>query len=213
VTESSTPICILLVDDHPVVRQGLAAVLEDEPDFQVVGAAGTAEEGLRLAEQLRPDVVLLDLELPGTDGVQALPAFAARSPNARVVVFTAYDTDERVFGALRAGAKGYLLKGATADEIASAIRAVHAGESSLTPRVAARLVAAMGVAPRGAGPLSGRERAVLRLVAEGLPNKQIARALSITERTVKFHVASASRKLSADNRAQAAALAIRQGLL
>jgi DNA-binding NarL/FixJ family response regulator len=129
-----------------------------------------------------------------------------------VLVFTAYDTDERVLSAIRAGAKGYLLKGATAADIARAVRAVASGGSALEPRVAAKLVAAVG-APRGAGPLTSREREVLRLVAQGLPGKQIARALGISERTVKFHTASLLRKLGADNRAQAVALAAQRGLL
>ena len=210
---SARPIRVLVVDDHPIVREGLVAVLEDEPDLTVVGAAGSAEEALTLARGERPDVVVLDLELPGMNGAEAIPRLAAESPATKVVVLTAYDTDERVFGALRAGAKGYLLKGAPADEIARAIRAVHAGGSALEPRVAARLVAEVRSPRRGAGVLSEREQQVLRLVAEGRPTKQIARALSITERTVKFHVASASRKLGADTRAQAAALAVRRGLL
>ena len=204
---------VVVVDDHPIVRQGLVAVLGDEPDLEVVGSAGSAEEALALAERLRPDVALLDLELPGLGGVEAIPRFAAVSPDTAILVFTAYDTDERVFGAIRSGAKGYLLKGAAAEEIARAVRAVHAGGSYLEPRVAAKLVADVRGPRRPRGGLSERERAVLRLVAEGLPNKQIARALSITERTVKFHLASAFHKLGADNRAQAVALASQRGLL
>jgi DNA-binding NarL/FixJ family response regulator len=204
---------VLVVDDHPVVRQGLVAVLEDEPDFEVVGSAGSAEEALALAERLRPDVALLDLELPAMDGVEALSLFAAASPDTRVIVFTAYDTDERVFGAVRAGARGYLLKGASAEEIARSLRVVQAGGSYLEPRVAAKLVAEVRAPRRSSGQLSERERAVLRLVAEGLPNKQIAQTLSISERTVKFHLASAFNKLGADNRAQAVALAAQRGLL
>lgn len=211
----SPPISILVVDDHPVVRQGLVAVLEDEPDFRVVGSAGSAEEGLLLAERQRPDVLLLDLELPGLDGVQALPRLLERSPDTRVIVFTAYDTDERVLGAVRAGARGYLLKGAAADEIARAVRVVHAGGSSLEARVAAKLLTRVraGRAAGGSRELSEREREVLRLVAAGLPNKAIARALAIAERTVKFHVTSIFRKLGADNRAQAVALGLERGLL
>jgi DNA-binding NarL/FixJ family response regulator len=204
---------VLVVDDHPIVRQGLIAALGDEPDLEVVGSAGSAEEALALAERLRPDVALLDLELPGVGGVEAIPRFTVASPNTGILVFTAYDTDERVFGAIRSGAKGYLLKGAAAEEIARAVRAVHAGGSYLEPRVAAKLVADVRAPRRSRGELSDRERAVLRLVAQGLPNKQIARALTITERTVKFHLASAFNKLGADNRAQAVALASQRGLL
>ena len=204
---------VLVIDDHPVVRQGLVAVLGDELDLEVVGSAGSAEEALALAERLHPDVALLDLELPAMDGVEAIAGFAAASPDTRVMVFTAYDTDERVFGAIRAGAKGYLLKGATAEEIARAVRVVRDGGSYLEPRVAAKLVSEVRAPRCPTGQLSERERAVLRLVAEGLPNKQIARSLSITERTIKFHLASVFNKLGADNRAQAVALAAQRGLL
>ena len=207
-------ILLLFVDDHPIVQQGLIAAREDEADFAVVGAAGSAEEALPLVERLRPDVVLLDLELPGIGGVEAIPRLleAGAGAGTAVLVFTAYDTDERVLGAIRSGAKGYLLKGAATADIAGAIRTVAAGGSALAPRVAAALVAAVH-RPRGAGPLTGREREVLRLVADGLPGKQIARALGISERTVKFHTASLLRKLGADNRAQAVALAAQRGLL
>jgi DNA-binding NarL/FixJ family response regulator len=204
---------ILVVDDHPIVREGLVAVLEDESEFQVVGAAGTTEEAVALAARVAPDVVLLDLELPGADGVAAIPELALAAPEARVLIFTAYDTEERVLGALRAGARGYLLKGAPAAEIARAVRVVHEGGSHLEPRIAARLVSHVA-APRGATTiLSPREKEVLRHVARGLSNKQIARALSITERTVKFHVTAILIKLDAENRAQAVAVAAERGLL
>ncbi|TMI83253.1 MAG: response regulator transcription factor [Bacillati bacterium ANGP1] len=203
---------ILIVDDHPVVREGLVAVLGDDRDFRVVGTAGSAEEAVATAERARPDVVLLDLEMPGTNGVEAIPKLRATAGHPRVLVLTAYDTEERVLGALRAGAGGYLLKGAAAAEIAQAIRAVHEGGSYLTPRVAARVVAQVGDLRRS-GVLSGRERQVLRLVAQGLSNKQIARQLAITERTVKFHMTSIFNKLGAENRAQAIAVAAERGLL
>jgi DNA-binding NarL/FixJ family response regulator len=206
-------ICILVVDDHPIVRQGLVAALEDEPDFAVVGAAGSAEEALALAANLRPDVVLLDLELPGMSGVAAIPRLLDASPATRVLIFTAYDTEERVLGALRAGAKGYLLKGATAAEIAGAVRAVAGGGSALEPRIAARLVTEMSAPRSAARHLTTREREVLRLIAAGQSGKQIARALGISERTVKFHTTALMRKLGADNRAQAVALALQRGLI
>ena len=202
---------ILVVDDHPVVREGLVALLEDEAGFAVVGAAGSAEAALQQATALRPDVLLLDLELPGIDGVAAIGQLATLVPATRVVVFTAYDTDERVVGAVKAGARGYLLKGATAAEICQAVRTVHDGGSALAPRVASKLMAALH-APRGVA-LSKRELEVLRLLAQGLLNKQIARALTISERTVKFHVTSIFNKLGADNRAQAVALAAQRKLL
>lgn len=202
---------ILIVDDHPIVREGLVAVLEDQADFEVVGATGSAAEALELVQRLEPNVILLDLELPGMDGLEAMPRLIAAAPDARIIVFTAYDTDERVIGAIKAGAKGYLLKGAAAGEIASAIREVHTGGSHLSARVAAKVVAAVN-APR-ARLLTGREREVLRLVADGRSTKQIASSLSISERTVKFHIASLMNKLGADNRAQAVAVATRRGLL
>ena len=199
---------VFVVDDHPIVRQGLVDVLEDEPDFAVVGAAGAPRRRWRRSRALHPDVVLLDLELAGVDGVAAIPRIAAASPETRVLVFTAYDTDERVFGALEAGARGYLLKGAPTEEIARAIRAVHAGGSHLEPRVAARDWSRRR-APRrrGAGGLSEREHEVLRLSPTGLANKEIGRALAISERTVRFHVTSIFNKLGATSRAQAVALA------
>ncbi len=203
---------VLVVDDHPIVRQGLVAILEDEADFAVVGAAGSADEAVALVGRLHPDVVLLDLELGDEDGVAAIPRLAEASPAGRVIVFTAYDTDERVFGALRAGAKGYLLKGAPTEEIARAIRAVHGGGSHLEPRVAAKVLDGMGRAGRGAV-LSGREREVLRLIAAGQSTKEMARSLAITERTVQFHVTSILNKLGAGSRAQAVALAVERGLL
>jgi DNA-binding NarL/FixJ family response regulator len=204
---------LVLVDDHPIVRQGLTAALEDEGDFQVVGAVASAEEALPLVDRLRPDVALLDLELPGIGGIEAIPRLLEASPETKVLVFTAYDTDERVLGAIRAGAKGYLLKGAAVADIARAVRDVASGGSALEPRVAAKLIAQVRT-PRGAADhLTDRERQVLRLVAQGLPGKQIARALNISERTVKFHTASLLHKLGADNRAQAVALATQRGLL
>ena len=201
---------LLIVDDHPVVRDGLVAVLGDTQEFQVAGTAGSAEDALSSVNTVHPDVVLLDLELPGMNGIEAIPRLIAAA-HPRVIVLTAYDTEERVLGALKAGASGYLLKGATAAEIAQAIRAVAGGGSYLTPRVAARVVAQVN-APRRRG-LSEREREVLRWVAQGQSNKQIARHLSITERTVKFHMTSIFNKLGAENRAQAIAIAAERGIL
>ena len=203
---------ILVVDDHPVVREGLVAILEDEHEFKVADAVGSAEDAVAAIERARPDIILLDLELPGADGVDAIPALLAAAPAARIVVLTAYDTEERVLGALRAGARGYLLKGAAADEIAGAIRAVHAGGSYLTARVAATVLTQVREPGRTTA-LTRRERMVLRLVADGLSSKAIARRLGITERTVKFHVGSILNKLGADTRAQAVAEAARRGLL
>lgn len=203
---------IVVIDDHPIVRQGLTASLDDEPDFQVVGAAGSAEEALSSLPRLRPDVILLDLELPGIGGIEAIPRLVEASPPTRILVFTAYDTDERVLGAIRAGANGYLLKGAPIADLARAIRDVSSGRSALEPRVAARVLTAIR-SPRASDHLTDREREVLGLIAQGLPSKQIARALNITERTVKFHTSSLLHKLGAENRARAVAIATQRGLL
>ncbi len=204
---------VLVVDDHPIVRQGLVSVLGDEDDLEVVGEAGSGREAVARVQRLQPDVVLLDLEMPDLDGIDAIPQLLALRPGLGIVVFTAYDTDERVLGAVRAGARGYLLKGASAEEIARGIRAVNAGGSYLEPRVTSKLIAEVSSPRRGGLVLSAREKEVLRLVADGLPTKQISVSLSISERTVKFHVNSIFRKLGADNRAQAVALAAQRGLL
>jgi DNA-binding NarL/FixJ family response regulator len=202
---------VLLVDDHPIVREGVAAVLERESDIKVVGAADSIQEGLRLAAALHPEVVLLDLKLPDGDGVDSVAGFARES--AGVLMFTAFDADDDVFRAFRGGARGYLLKGSPAADIAQAIRQVHAGESYLSPRIAAKLVKGVTQPRGGSGVLSARERSVVRLVAAGLSNRQIAQTLAISERTVKFHVTAILNKLGADNRAQAVALAAERGLL
>ena len=204
---------VLIADDHPIVRQGLVSVLEVEPDLEVVGTAATGREAVRMVSRLQPDVLLLDLEMPELDGIEAIPQLLAAKASLGILVFTAYDTDDRVLGAIRAGARGYLLKGASGDEIARGIRAISSGGSYLEPRVASTVMAEVTSPRRASGGLTQRERQVLRLVADGLPTKQIARELSISERTVKFHVTSIMRKLDADNRAQAVAQAAQRGLL
>jgi DNA-binding NarL/FixJ family response regulator len=202
---------VLIVDDHPIVREGVTTVLEHESDIDVVGAAGTIDEGLRLAAKFHPNVILLDLRLPDAASFDGVTAFAREGRG--IVVFTAYDADEDVFRAIRGGARGYLLKGSPAAEIAQAIRQVHAGESYLSPRIAAKLVQGVAEPRSRTGLLSARERGVVRLVAAGLSNRQIAQTLSISERTVKFHVTAIFNKLGADNRAQAVAIAAERGLL
>jgi DNA-binding NarL/FixJ family response regulator len=202
---------VLIVDDHPIVREGVTAVLERERDIDVIGAAATIDEGFRMASKLGPDVILLDLKFPDGDDAGSVARFTRQGRG--IVVFSAYDADEDVFRAIQGGARGYLLKGSPAAEIAHAIRQVHAGESYLSPRIAAKLVKGV-VQPRGrSGLLSARERGVLRLVAAGLSNRQIGETLSISERTVKFHVTAIFNKLGAENRAQAVALAAERGLL
>lgn len=205
---------ILVADDHPMLREGLVAVLASQPDFDVIGEASDGDEVIRLAQSLSPDVILLDLEMPGTDGVAALRELQAAEEPARVLVFTAYDTDERILGALRAGARGYLLKGASRREIFSAIRTIHGGGSLLQPVVTERLLEHISRErdPQPA-PLTPRETEVLDLIAKGLPNREIADRLYITERTVKFHVSSLLHKLDASNRTEAVTLATRRGII
>jgi DNA-binding NarL/FixJ family response regulator len=192
---------IVVVDDHPVVREGLVAALARRDDFTIAAAFGSAEE--LLSSRAAADVVLLDLELPGMSGIDVLPRLTAPA-----LVLTAYSTDEQIDAVLRAGARGYLLKGAALEEIERAIRAVARGERYLDPRIASRIVA-LAQAPR----LSPRERDVLRLLVEGKSNKEIAAALGVAERTVKFHVTSIFNKLGAENRAQAVTIAHERGLV
>ncbi len=203
---------ILLADDHPVVRDGLAAMLGTQPEFQVIGEAGTGAEAVAEAARLRPDVVLMDLEMPSLDGIEAIRRLRAADPAIQVVVLTAFDTDERILGALQAGAQGYLLKGAPRAEIFAAIRAVSAGGALIPPVVASKLLRQVRAA-ESPDALTAREREVLGLVAAGLANREIATRLVISERTVKFHVSSLLSKLGARNRTQAVRLARERGLI
>ena len=206
---------VLVADDHPMLREGLVAVLDTQQDFEVVGEAADGSEVVRLAERLNPDVILLDLEMPGVDGVAALEKLRSAGSEARTIVFTAYDTDERILGALRAGARGYLLKGASRTEIFDAIRTVHAGGSLLQPVVTNKLLQTMSRKERReeTEPLTPREIEVLGLLALGLQNKEISSRLFITERTVKFHVSSLMHKLGAENRTETVTIAAQRGLI
>jgi DNA-binding NarL/FixJ family response regulator len=203
---------ILLADDHPVVRDGLAAMLATQPDFEVVGEAGNGAEAVAEAARLRPDVVLMDLEMPDLDGIEAIRRLRAADPSVQVVVLTAFDTDERIVGSLQAGAQGYLLKGAPRAEIFTAIRTVSAGGALIPPVVASKLLRQVRAA-ESADALTARETEVLSLVASGLANKEIAARLSISERTVKFHVSAVLSKLGAKNRTQAVRLAREMGVV
>lgn len=211
----STPIRILVADDHPVVRDGLVAILSTQPDFEVVGEAGTGPEAVERALALQPDVMLLDLEMPEVDGVEVLRRLSQANPAVRVIVFTAFDTDERILGAVQAGAQGYLLKGAPRKELFDAVRVVRAGGSLLQPVVASKLLRQVSHQRQASEvePLTPRELEVLRLLAQGLQNKEIAAELVISERTVKFHVSSIMGKLGAGNRTETVALAAQQGLI
>jgi DNA-binding NarL/FixJ family response regulator len=200
------PIRILIADDHPVVRDGLVAILSTQADFLVTGEAANGQEAVKLALEQRPDVLLLDLEMPGMDGVQALEAIHRQQPAIPVIVLTAFDTDERILSAIKSGARGYLLKGVPRQEIFHAIRTVSQGGSLLQPVVTTRLlehIRSEGDSQPHQEPLTKREREVLALAAKGQSNKQIAAALAITERTVKFHISVILRKLDSANRAEA----------
>jgi two-component system, NarL family, response regulator LiaR len=206
---------ILVVDDHAVVREGLRTFLELQQEFEVVGEAGDGEEAVRLAEQLRPDVILMDLVMPGLDGVGAMQRLRRRLPKCRVIVLTSFADDDRLLPAIQAGAAGYLLKDTQPSELARAVRAAHAGEALLDPTVAARLVDAIAQAPGAASPerLTPREQQVLELIGRGLSNKLIARELEISEKTVKAHVGHLLGKLGVTDRTQAALYAVRTGIV
>jgi len=205
---------ILIADDHLVVREGLRAILGVAPDLELVGEAADGAEAVRLAGELSPDVVLMDLRMPGVDGIEAIQQIQARYPSIEIVILTTYDDDEYIVRGLRAGARGYLLKDAGRDVLFEAIRAAARGESLLPSAVVEKVVAHLAEPrPARSAGLSEREREVLALLADGAANKQIAARLRITERTVKAHVTSIFNKLGVNSRAEAVAVALRGGLL
>jgi DNA-binding NarL/FixJ family response regulator len=205
---------VLLADDHPVVREGLAAMLQAEPDLEVVGEAGSGDEAVAMAARLRPDVVLMDLRMPRMDGASATARITQEVPGARVLVLTTYDTDADIVRAVEAGATGYLLKDTPRSQLADAVRAAARGETVLAPPVAAKLVGRLRVGIDPAAPaLTARELEVLRLVATGYTNAEIGRKLFIGESTVKTHLLKVFGKLEVDNRTRAVAVARERGLL
>jgi NarL family two-component system response regulator LiaR len=237
---------ILLADDHPIVREGLRALLETQSDFEIIAEAANGDATLRLTSELQPDIILLDLEMPVMDGVEAIrklrETLRQRSHTVHIIVFTAFDNDERIIDALQAGANGYLLKDAPREEIFNAIRVTMQGGSLLQPVVASKLLRHMGqqsishsstarsVSSRDlpqpsslqrmpmyrvplVETLTERELEVLDLLAQGMPNKEIAAQLTISERTAKFHVSSIMGKLGATNRTEAVSLAAQRGLI
>ena len=209
-------ISVVIADDHAVVRRGLRTFLELQDDVEVVGEAADGGEAVAAVDRLGPDVVLIDLVMPGVDGIEAIRRIRERRPATRVIVLTSFVDDDKLFPAVRAGAAGYLLKDVQPQEIVAAIRAVHAGESLLHPAAAARLMAEVAADGERRDPharLTAREREVLALVARGLPNKLIARELGVSEKTVKTHVSNVLGKLDLTDRTQAALYAVREGLV
>ena len=202
------PIRIALVDDHPLLRQGIAALISDQPDLQLVGQASNGLEAIEQFRLHRPDVMLMDLQMPGMNGIDAMSAIRAEFPDARFVVLTTYTGDVQIVRALKAGARAYLLKSLLHRELLDTIRAVHAGQKRIPPEIAAEL------ADHAADDaLTPREIEVLRLIASGNANKIVADHLSITEETVKAHVKSILSKLDANDRTHAVTIALKRGII
>ena len=210
---------VLIVDDHTVVRDGLAVMLRREGDFEVLGEARNGLEAVEKAGELEPDVILMDLRMPELDGVQAMRRIREQGTQAEFIVLTTYDSDEYIFDAIEAGAKGYLLKDTSREQLFQAVRAVKRGESLIQPGVAARVLDRFAQLSRQAGQptggevLSGRELEVLQLMASGAPNKQIASSLFISESTVKTHVANIFQKLDVKDRTEAVTHAMQRGII
>ena len=212
-----TPTTVLLVDDHALGRAGVRAYLETQPDLEIVGEAADGHEAVRLVTDLVPDVVVMDLVMPGMDGIEATHRIRTASPRTRVVVLTSFHEDASIFPAIRAGALSYLLKDVAPDEVAAAVRRAARGEAVVHPRVAARLMESVRADPEHSlNPyvdLTEREQEVLRLIAEGMSNAEIAAALSIGEKTVKGHVSNVLGKFYLQDRTQAAVYAWREGFV
>jgi len=211
---------VLIADDQVLVRSGFRRILEEEADIEVVGEAGTGEEAVDLTIELKPDVVLMDIRMPRMDGIEATSRLLTSedAPNTNILMLTTFDLEEYVYDALRAGASGFLLKDATAEELAAAVRIIARGDAVLSPNVTKRLIRELTRRPRRTDPtrfeaLTGREREVLRLMAQGSANAEIAEQLFISEATVKTHVSHVLAKLNIRDRAQAIVLAYESGLV
>ena len=212
---SQSPIRVLITDDHSIVRKGIRALLATEPDIEVVGEAGDGAEAATQAQALRPDVILMDLVMPKVDGIEATRRILAQQPGMRILVLTSFAADDKVFPAIKAGALGYLLKDSGPDELVQAIHQVYRGEPSLEPSIARKVLLEISQPPKTpltADPLTEREVDVLRLVAQGRSNRDIADELVITEMTVRTHVSNILGKLHLASRTQAALYALREGL-
>jgi NarL family two-component system response regulator LiaR len=212
---SSEAISVLLVDDHEVVRRGIGALLSTEPRVDVVGEAADGETAINEAATLEPDVILMDLEMPGIGGIEAIERIVQSNPEARILVLTSFAADDKVFPAIKAGASGYLLKDTGPEDLIEAIEQVYRGESSLHPTIARKLLTEVSQPPSGrqtTDPLTERELEVLRLIAKGKSNQEIADELVISEATVRTHVSNILGKLHLASRTQAALYALREGL-
>jgi len=208
------PIRVLVVDDHVIVRKGIVALLSTEPDIDVVGEATNGHEAVDAALALKPDVIVMDLVMPGLGGIEAIQRITSEWPSARILVLTSFSSDEQVLSAIRAGAAGYHLKDSDPEELERAIRQVHRGESSLHPTIARKVLSEL-TRPRQKGipdPLTAREVDVLRLVATGCSNQQVADRLFISEVTVRTHMSNILGKLHLASRTQAALWALRKGI-
>ena len=202
---------VLIADDHLVVREGLATMLHATGEFEIVGQAINGQEAIDQAEKLRPDVVLIDIQMPKVSGIEATYQISQRLPGTRVVILSSFDQDEYIYRAVQAGAKGYLLKDGGLEELLNVVRAAARGESLLPPRIATKLVERISISP-GQQTLTHREEDVLHLLARGLRNREIAAQLHITERTVKNHVANIIAKLGVKSRTEALSQALKDGL-
>jgi two-component system, NarL family, response regulator LiaR len=206
---------VLIVDDHAIVRRGIRALLSEAGGFEVVGEADNGQAAVLRAQETEPDVILMDLLMPGMDGIEATRQISSRQPRARILVLTSFSADNKVFPAIKAGAAGYLLKDTSPDELVRAIRQVHRGEPSLHPSIARKLlqeIARPGEAPPAPEALTDREMTVLRRIAEGLSNQEIADRIAVSEATVRAHVSHILGKLHLASRTQAALYAVREGL-